>query len=449
MIKKINFLWSLLASFFIVSSAWGNRLELPQNLTSSILSEAVPSAFALEGINAEDFRIRWQNDLPFVESAHIEKDSLQWVRLIDVLVLPRGRAHIQFKRPVTVRASYGGFSSGGQQMTSLQLPVALFNHTDNQVKVEIEFEGKTYQSSFHIRYQPLDSQKSGLVFYDSSCSKYGVNAQWSKKTVSANDWVYIGCRPILTASNHFRKSTLEMYVFWENPEGGQKVRADNLEIKPSLPLIYTPRLNSSPGKIVLSRSEGQELIIDYALSERHTLGFLGLGIGPYFGDFSAEGEYDYGWSPLLTLYGSVFISEGLRFVAFDATSISNRLWTDFGLYLSTENAKMFDQRMTMNLLFGGHFVGFQAEGKVHVAPSFPQGFEFIYTDAFKRGHNMSLGGFIYPEINGRSYYNLWWRWGGRVFGEINYLAAKETINNQSVSSKSLGVTFGFPIARFW
>jgi hypothetical protein len=262
-------------------------------------------------------------------------------------------------------------------------------------------------------------------------------------------WVYIGCRFISTSGDKYRTSNLEMYVLWEGLENAGPILVDGVNTESLLPSLWGFQLSSKPGQINLQNSSAEVLSVKYSLGDRHYLGSLGIGIGPYASEFNGVGEYDQGWSPLLTIYGSVFVNEGLRVVGFDATSISNRIWTDLGLYLSTENAKMLDQRLTMNLLFGGHIIGFRTAGKTHAVPSFPQGFEFIYLDAFAKGYSMSLGGFIYPEINGRSYYNLWWRWGGKIFGEINYLAAKESFDNESVVSKSLGITFGFPIARFW
>lgn len=449
--KKIIYNSFLLVLILVLwtSFGWAIHLEIPSSLVQEILSETVPSAFPLDGIDAEDFYFEWENSMPMVESAFVEKNSLQWVRVLDVIVLPRGLARVQFKSPVSVRVNYAGYSTGGEQLKSVEFPVALFSHPENKISLRLEYQGKTYQSVLRLKYRALKSNDHSRIYIDTSCSRHGVKADWQAGADTKEAWVYVGCRLVITESDPHRKSTLEMFIFWERPGAVEGILIDGLSSHSILPSLFALRLNAVPGRTSLVPEAGPGLDISYSLSERHYLGSLGLGLGPYLSEFNGEGQYDVGWSPLLTLYGSLFINESLRIVAFDATSISNRLWTDLGLYLSTENAKMFDQRMVFNLLFGGHVVGFHADGQVHVVPSFPQGFEFIYADAFKKGHNMSLGGFIYPEINGRSYYNLWWRWGGKVFGEINYLAAKESFRDQSVSSKSVGLTFGFPLARFW
>lgn len=428
---------------------WAVGVNIPTDLTRDVLSETVPSAFPLDGLTSEDFQTDWEGEAPPGARIEIESSSLQWVRVLDVLVLPRGRMRLTFAKPINVRINHGGYSTGGTKMETLDFPVALLTHSKNEIRVRYEIDGLSKEALIRLKYRPKEPSARVRIYQDTSCSRFAVQAQLEPLPKDKYSWVYIGCRFISTRGDQFRTSNLEMYVFWEGIGSNDDLKADGVKTESLRPSLWAFRLSSKPGRLNLQGSEGEGLTVKYNLMDRHYLGSLGVGIGPYFSEFNGVGEYDEGWSPLLTIYGSLFINESLRVVSFDATSISNRLWTDFGLYLSTENAKMFDQRMTMNLLFGGHIMGFRTAGKTHAVPSFPQGFEFIYLDAFAKGYSMSFGGFIYPEINGRSYYNLWWRWGGRIFGEINYLAAKESFGEESVSSKSLGVTFGFPIARFW
>jgi hypothetical protein len=455
--KRTKFIYRIFLGLLVllgpVASSWANKLRLPADIINEILSEAVPSANPLADLQVDDFEPFWEGSaLPNV-SVVLEKESLQWVRTLDVLVLPRARMRLTFATPTTLRVYQGAFSTGGRLLDQIDFPVALMNNSQNIIRVRIEENGQEVERQLRIRFRPRMASHQQLVYIDSSCSRYNVKADWlslpeSKPPLQAS-WAYLGCRFLTTKGDQFRTSALEMYIYWDGLTEDSAIAVDRLRTEPILPGVWALRLSSLPGRILLKNAQGQELQINYNLSERHYLGSLGVGIGPYFSEFNGVGEYDLGWSPLLTIYGSVFINESIRVVGFDATSISNRLWTDLGLYLSAENAKMFDERMTMSLLIGGHVIAFRTDGKNHAEPSFPQGFEFIYADAFKRGHSMSFGGFVYPEIAGRSYYNLWIRWGGKIFGEINFLEAKESFDNESVSSKSLGLTFGFPLGRFW
>ena len=52
--------------------------------------------------------------------------------------------------------------------------------------------------------------------------------------------------------------------------------------------------------------------------------------------------------------------------------------------------------------------------------------------------------------NGKSYYNTWIRYGSTaIFGEVNYLGIRDTIDGDSVYARSVGFSVGFPIARFF
>jgi hypothetical protein len=184
------------------------------------------------------------------------------------------------------------------------------------------------------------------------------------------------------------------------------------------------------------------------IAEDLKLGHFGLGIGPYTYSFEGPGASVSSVRPLLTLYASYFITETVRAVAFNATALSNLGFSDLGIYLGMENFRVIDRRLVLNILLGGHAIGYFSRGDAFIRFGVPQGFEVVYTDAFKPGNNLSAGGFIYPLIEGKSYYNLWLRWGSRVFGEINYIAWEEMLNGDRHASRSLGVTVGFPFFQF-
>lgn len=444
----INYLIAFLV-LWSSSSAMASQLALPTNLINDILSEAVPSAFSLNGISINDYEPYFEGDRPESVTAILEAKSLQWVRVNDVLVLPRARLRLKFIEPTNFQVSVSGFTTSGSQLNVIDFPVALLINPKNQIDLVYETKGVQKKAIIKFKMKPKKTAGDQRIYFDSSCSKYAAQAHWKKEQTLTSSWVYIGCRFVTTKGDQFRASSLEMYVIWDGVASASDILIAGIKTESTQPSLWPLRLGAQPGHLTLKNNQGEELELTWMLSERHYLGFLGVGIGPYASDFSGGGDFEHGVIPLITIYGAYFMNETSRIVGFDATSVTNRLWTDFGLYLSTENAKMFDQRLTMNLLFGGHILAFRSGNKTHAVPSFPQGFEFIYADAFAKGHVLSLGGFLYPELNGRSYYNLWVRWGGRIFGEINYLSAQESFGKESVSSKSLGVTFGFPIARFF
>jgi hypothetical protein len=453
MIKKNSYFCFYLLIIYLWSlELQANRVLIPSDLTQEILSESVPSAFALENIQITDYEVYWINDPIDDVNFFLEDKSLQWVRIMDVLVLPRARLKVQFLKPTTFRIDYGGFSHGGESQLQFSIPVALLSSKKNKINIQINQEGKIKNGILGVRFKPKSQTTKPRLFQDSSCSRYNIKTQRYPTNFDSNSWVYFGCRFVSTQGENYRTSALEMYIFWDGYDEEKTLKIDGLISESILPSLWALRLGASPGHLKLIKNENsteEQIDVSYSVSDRHYLGSLGLGLGPYFSEFSNTDQHDVGWNSLLTLYGSYFINETTRMVAFDATSISNYLWSDLGLYLSTENATMFDQRCSMNLLFGGHILAFRNEGRVFAVPSYPQGFEFIYRDAFMPGRNFSLGGFVYPEINGRSYYNMWIRWGGKLFWELNYLSAKESFGDQVVNSKSIGITIGYPIVRFF
>jgi hypothetical protein len=80
----------------------------------------------------------------------------------------------------------------------------------------------------------------------------------------------------------------------------------------------------------------------------------------------------------------------------------------------------------------------------------PQGVEFIFRDLGLPRYNLGLGIFANPGIGDRTYYNAWLRYGtSSVFAEINYIAWKLQYNNERYFHRSVGLSVGFPIARFF
>jgi hypothetical protein len=192
------------------------------------------------------------------------------------------------------------------------------------------------------------------------------------------------------------------------------------------------------------------MVLKYQVADIYHRGSLGAGLGPYWNHFYGNGDGSQTWAPVLTLYGSYFISEPIRIVAFDATTMDSSFATDFGVYLSTEYTTILDKRLVVNLLLGAHAIAFVSQGQMFYRLSAPQGLEVTFTDFLKRGSNVSAGLFLYPLINGVSYYNTWIRWGSpKLFYELNYISWDEPIGpTNAVHSDNFGFTLGTSLFRF-
>ena len=136
-----------------------------------------------------------------------------------------------------------------------------------------------------------------------------------------------------------------------------------------------------------------KLAFTYFAPERFHRLSLGLGIGPYAYLYSHAGEYLSTPSPLLTFYGSYYLTDTARFAVFDATAFNSRMNSDLGFYVNTENARAIDNRLSIHLLLGVHFIGIDSDGAYHLLFGAPQGFELVFSDALRQG-SRPLGGLV-------------------------------------------------------
>ena len=435
-------------TFVSGSSCLASVIDIPASLPQAILSESVPTAFAPLDLQTDDFEIIWQGAaIPGVELS-IETDSMQWVRVMEVLALPRARLHVQVSGASTGKITVAGFTqpfSGASTGLSANVPIALLSGPSNRIDMTVLRDGKEIHGQAAVRFHPRI--KSAYVEVDPSCSHFGVNAEVVREQTDAlNQWVVIGCRLQRTQTGDHRTSSLELYVLWD--QAGESLRVNGADVAPTTGSLWTLRLGAAPGQLLLD-SQNLGLSVTYSVPEHLHAGSLGIGVGPYQYQFNGLGTNISTAAAFVNLYGSYTFTETIRVVAFDATAIASQASTDFGIYLNAEDFRIIDRRLGINLLLGGHALAFSVNGSTYFLPGFPQGAELIYSDAFRRGMDLTAGVFIYPAINGTSYYNVWSRWGSSYFVEFNYIAWREPVQTQSVSTRSIGLTFGMPLAKFF
>ncbi|MEK6579265.1 MAG: hypothetical protein AABZ55_08585, partial [Bdellovibrionota bacterium] len=86
---KIFLLTAALCVGMLSNKAFAYIHLLPKDLTSVVLSESVPTAFAPSSFEAEDFTIAWDGASPASSKVKLLSGSLEWVRVADFLVIPR------------------------------------------------------------------------------------------------------------------------------------------------------------------------------------------------------------------------------------------------------------------------------------------------------------------------------------------------------------------------
>jgi len=449
--KRSNdlFLLLLVFSFFSTNLADGAEDRFPESIPKEILLEPVPAAFRPIRVENDAFEVVWEKGGHGLE-ATISEESVEWVRLTEVIALPRARLRIK-----AIKGTQGVITSGyGSQAfheeedgAYVEIPVALLDINENRIEVIYKNQGKQILDTLRLRLKKGSLPAEKRVFIDASCSPYGVKA--NQVQLAESDWGYVGCRLITLDGEYRGRANLELYVFWNHPS--TSLSSAGVTLKPYRPNLWLYRLSPKPGTLQVTTSNGGTFELSYKIPDPLHFGSLAAGVGPYIYRFEESNSQvlKSKITPIVTLYGSYFITQSVKVVAFDATSVSRKWFTDFGVYLHTQSIKTIDGRLSLHVLLGGHVIAFKDQQELVFRPRLPQGIEAIFREAGCRGCNVSLGGFFYPPINQISYYNTWLRWGAaRLFGEVNYISWQERGSGGLVNSDSLGVTFGFPLFQF-
>ena len=419
-------------------------------LVRAAISESAPSAWALDDTVVGDFRVEWEGAGLPEAVAELVPDSVEWVRLEDVVVVPRARLRIVFKHATTGHVVYAGTTHPLRQeetRAATELEVALFSGPQQAIEVQLAGSAGAPATAARLwlRRKPHAKASPMHANIDHSCSPFGVTVVSPQS--AGDDWFSVGCRRVYALGMFNRTQDLQMVVVWDNA-------GDDVEIggasAPS-PGASIHRLSLAPGKgPVLLRSSKRKIELHYSLVAHPNYGMLGVGIGPYFYSFTGANEDLQALSPLVTVYGAYSMTDTTRIVAFGAVSLNEKIDTDIGLYLNYQSLRILDRRVSMNILLGAHLLAFVAKGQYQIRPSAPQGLEFIFRDAFLPGYNFLAGAFLYPPFADTAYGNVWVRYGNAAwFVEVNGIYWQEPFEGASLTSQNIGVSVGMPLVRFF
>lgn len=421
--------------------------ELPDSIVSDALSEQVPSAFAPFELEASDYAVVRTSGGDRSLHAWIEQGSVRWVRVSGFVVVPRAVLAIE-ARGVSGNVRHADFTQpfvASDGVLRARVPIALLSSEDPSVHIEVARGDKVERVSYALRFRPRADSGEGRerVAFDTSCSPYGLSV--ISGSVPEDSWMLVGCRVVRTGRSFGMSATLELYVLWDH---AGDVLVDGVPRAPRLPGLFTLRVEASPGRIKLS-ARGRTIELGYRLPPVLHAGFMGAGVGPYYYAFERPERSVSTVVPLVTLYAGYAIRADTRVVYFAAAALHEVGYADQGLYLWLEQFRIFDERISMNLLLGGNLLVYHRVNRFVARINAPQGVEFIFRDFLGVNKNLTLGAFLYPDINGSAYYNGWMRWGSpRFFGEVNFLDWREPHSTGETKSQSVGVTFGMPLFRF-
>lgn len=404
----------------------------------SVLSDSDPTGIPPSPLTTDDFEIKWKGASMSNVSVALVPGSLQWVRVNEVLMVPRALVKIQALQSdhgfLRVRGIHQSLSASGQAA----LLVPLIAGSSSQIQLDLIRETSQLKGSLEVHFKPREKGKQ--VFVDTSCSRTSLKTY--VQDVPNDIWVYLGCRAIRTGVETHARNDLEVSIFSSEEE---LFSYDLQKIESFEPHHWNFRFTTSNDTVDLLIKNGK-LKLTASIPEKSHLANIGFGLGPYKFDFEKEGDFFHSTVPLATFYGSLTLHGTNRVVVFGAFTANKNMYSDAGSYFQFESFRGFDRRISLQLLIGVHGFSYSSANVKIQRFNYPQGFEFIVYDLLGRGNNASLGGFLQPSINNKEYYNTWIRWGPQSwFVEANYIYTAES---PGFSVRTYGITAGVPLIGF-
>src|SRR5690606_5711078 len=136
------------------------------------------------------------------------------------------------------------------------------------------------------------------------CSPYRLEIE--SEGAACDEWLFLGCRLVRTRGERHAEPSLELLALWDNV--GDRIEVGGTTVEATAEAVWPLRARSAPGAIELQAGTHRVKLV-YRVPPRLRQLSLAAGIGPYDFDFRSPGGSYSGVVPLLTLYGSFFITE--------------------------------------------------------------------------------------------------------------------------------------------
>jgi hypothetical protein len=438
---------SIRISLYLVIAIFGSIGEVRAGTYEDLLDDVFPTSIPSVDLSESHFKIVGSEDLPPGVKITLEPNSVQWSRIDERLVLPRARVRIESpgieggQATVWGRSAPLSRSENGTWIGEFLVPLV----TGKASAFTVSWRKSGAEVSRTLRLErTFDS--TDRIGVDSSCSS--ARLVFRGRTSMRKPWIAADCRWIREKSGERDLPALDLLLFWDGED--DSLRVNGAKVPAISPSVFRLRLRPEGGPAVVETREGELFEIQYALPPEMSLGFVGLGLGPYRYRLSGAGTEVSSTTGVLTVYGSYQLGESVRLTAFNATTLHRNFFTDTGLYVKTDSFRFFDQRIGVYLMFGANFFGFKFNSGTRFKGGAPQGFEAVIRDFLQANRSLTAGAFVYPPIDGKSYYNVWLRYGSpSFFGELNYIAIRDRFDDLPVFTRSAGLSIGFPFARLF
>jgi hypothetical protein len=379
---------------------------------------------AVDGERAGDVDARWI--VP----------SVKWVRAADGLAVPRARLRIAVRAaPERVLLRWRGQAMPLQEGDGGSF-IEIFVPLLQGGTAAIEIDGRP-AAAVKIAAKPAPTGDPSLRHaIDHSCSPWNVS-------IKGLDDAYLtmNCRMVPVGRVGTEEALLE--VLWTAarvtlPDG-------------SAPPIAAQLRDGRPARIAVIGPDGARRVVELSAGVPPRLHRMRLawGAGPYrLSSSAASGNGAAGSATVYANFRLRTAEDGMSIRAFEAAVSQSPDHTVFfnnlGLYFAYDLARVWDARLHITALLGMQAVTYAPQGLAHTAYSAvlaPQGFEIAYPDAFGRKNMTLSGGMFLGTDTTKPYQNFWFRYGGRLFGEVNTISWRAGDRYAHMSGVSVGMPF--------
>jgi hypothetical protein len=412
----VNVFLTALAVFLYIRMSFSSS-EVLQNLTLG----PVEIGEERMKIELQDFAIDF--DQKKIQASWI-KDSLQWVRQDNILLMPRAL--------MMIKVPSGGFHiryhqrswlfQKNNQHSFIQIWVSLFD--PEPIKV---YRGAEFYTS--IGLVPQVKNKGHLIDY--SCAPWDVSMEGL-----STDFVTMGCRLQRLGLPGSEKPLLEIH--WS----AASHRLKDQSSPPYVALITHNR--ALEFQVENSKKKSQDVRVNADLPARLYRLRLAASTGPH--RFNIDREFfpnKAQTTATVMLYGNYFLSEKASLRFFNAWVDQIAFFNNAGLYYASEVGEFLDRRFSFTTLLGTQHLTFKPRGGEESAVQmiYPQGAELTWRHPFGQlNKRMTLGGFV--DFSGTyNYQNSWLRYGGKYFIEVNFLKWDQNDKSAELWGLSVGMPF--------
>lgn len=376
-------------------------------------------------ISLKDFILKKENKTKI--GLKWSENSVQWIRLNEVLLMPRAKLriqipatdsgyHIRYLNKIYLLQSYKG-------RATLDLWISLFRAEPITI-----IKGDKVFEIISVSAQKSKITKSTQLI-DYSCAPWSIEIEGID-----DDYLSVGCK--FNRSGKFGEEIPHLEILWS---------AASYRLADNSPSPYYASITTSDPvafEVINNKNEKRKVVIKSKLPKRVKRLKMGFGLGPHQFKTRVDQSVEERWAASYFLYSNLFLADGVSLRAFNAYTKQDSTFNNAGLYYATEISKFLDNRFSFTTLIGAQILTYKTpKNQSFNEAIFPQGGELVWMHPFGLKNYRLTAGLFFDLSQTHTYQNNWVRFGTSTFVEVNYLKW----GKENTQAELWGFSIGFPL----